>query len=44
MSGNDTQAQTGEPTGYEESIEVDDTDLDEVDAGDGGQTTYPPYL
>ncbi|MER6084751.1 hypothetical protein [Streptomyces sp. NPDC001833] len=24
--------------------EITDEDLDEVDGGDGGQGTYPPYL
>ena len=28
----------------ENSDEVTDRDLEEIDAGDGGQETYPPYL
>jgi hypothetical protein len=41
-SKNIEEAVTGSDLELEEDLNEDE--LDQVDAGDGGQSTYPPYL
>jgi hypothetical protein len=44
MSENDAVDKSAEPGDPSTEEELTDEELNDLDGGDGGQVTYPPYL